>query len=1610
MKNLFKTNLTITRREGVVRKLYGRLAFLAVMMMMAASATAAIEYKNYEYDFQSATSANDVVMSSTSYTRSDYGSWGAVVVGSSFKGNDMSKLAFRFSGGSSGNYSWFVENGNGLRNYSTPSYMVILGLRAGDIVTINHTGSNLAYAKFDGNVHAVYNDNQHRDFHDENSDTQIFSGTAIHITSDGDLVLKNSGDATIKNIKIQAIKNATYSITRNSNNSTTFAFTGDGLMDYNDVAVPYLRVSFGHPQNYVIVNGLQSYIYSFKEDEALKCDNNNFPIEGSFYTFAPTGNGHVTLTGNFNGTVHLFRVNSNGSFDWNNGSLHWGTWSGGNIDFDVQNGYTYYLCEDKGQTQGNAFRLHSLTFTNSFYLEDLGVLKDSSAPNGYLTKLYGATSSSLQTSVKRVSSNIDASNIQVTLNGNDLSISGLAFNDDSENKGGTVIVHLQATEGEADLCVTIPYDAGWGTWVDGYGSRTWGHVWNFSDPREQASNYINSSLWTSGENYNNTGLLDLGQASNSNSNLAKEIARREWIYAQRVTGSAGGFHDPMYTNVFDMVGDNADMIWETEGLWFDTETNLSCLWNESAANNYTRATDPDRYVGLLPDANGLSSFTIPGLKDGDRVEIFMGSGEASGGDVAFFEITGAKDALGTVINQEYGFGGSMWQLSGNRYGYRSCYQFIKDGDGGMKFTLKRGSMAKLYSIHIYRGEKSPQNNVIRKRDDIDGYQLLNTYKDGNVGDYGKEYQYTLHFRGKGETLFPAEVVALSGYFANNGPELTVPVYNDFVVKLKSRIGDFGEFRMRLKCADFNGHYVADYADQTLSVGYLEKKAYPYTWDFTDMKSWIDSYAQNDGLLKEWWHASQTDENKWLYVWRRFDAGTENESYGLNTNHNNDRSVTRDQIRTSGGQLYAGNIMLDESRGLGIETRSYDKNYNDRLRIMKDGINISGLTGNEWAFCVPEVDANAVVYVRALKMDGDSGHAPRFNCKIGSGEESAIANTIEIANDETGESVFIVKNTSGSAQDIRLYFNQVKVKKISVATDEKKVNEKGYTSESRNHAIDASLLPYFTGEDMRTYLVSSPDYDGLTVELTDFGNPNGVDNNGKYVIPANTGCIIRRVADGDDKSFDVLASGQGFHLFVPDMHDDDASEGKFADVNVNNQFMVAALTGMESGVPYTSNVTFNYVTLKHDGANLNDAGAVFFAYTWDNNGDQWIPEVDGKIYGLQQGANVIFVRMNPDYKNNPSWDGRWNQTANLTAQLGAICELSYSGDNLAANWQTDATAQNVDMTNYVLTYKYYKLNGSTLTGPFSGDEKFYRVYSNQTVKLRPNSAYMQLPTSEVKPEGSSAAPRAPKFSFKFNDNILGDVNDDRSVDVADFTSLANYILGRTPETFIEKAADVNKDNGIDVADFTGVANIILGFKADGTRRAPVMTDADAIYVEPFTAIPGTQQVLSVRMDNSMPMTGYEFTLSLPQGITLASDADGIMASMSNDRTTARYTNFFGSAIQADGTLKVLCGTTAADSDGLYTFSGNSGEVARITVNIPENYTQGVYQATIISAKYTDQMGNAYILAGNATTGISTVEAAVETEPDTYYTLSGQKLNGRPSQRGFYIVNGKKVMVK
>ena len=130
--------------------------------------------------------------------------------------------------------------------------------------------------------------------------------------------------------------------------------------------------------------------------------------------------------------------------------------------------------------------------------------------------------------------------------------------------------------------------------------------------------------------------------------------------------------------------------------------------------------------------------------------------------------------------------------------------------------------------------------------------------------------------------------------------------------------------------------------------------------------------------------------------------------------------------------------------------------------------------------------------------------------------------------------------------------------------------------------------------------------------------------------------------------------------------------------------------------------------------------------------------------------------------------------------------------------------------------------------------------------------------------------------------------------------------------------------------------------------------NVVFPVSTTGEAGTNLTVSVEMNNTVEATGFQFDIVLPEGITVATDEDGFyLIELSEERTTSKKTDFFSSALQDDGSVRVMCSSTNS-----YTFDGSTGEVCTITLNIGENVADGNYPIIFKNIEISDANAVAY----------------------------------------------------
>ena len=1066
------------------------------------------------------------------------------------------------------------------------------------------------------------------------------------MTADGDVEINIPSHTVIRSVTIQhvAYEKATFlteQITDNGNIGYKTTMTGSGVLEDKRGAIPYMTMRFGAENDMTFVrnvgspgNGVTYYAASSIIDESNNFNpstaklqalyrnkseadmkrflankewsvftanpdgngddfNSIYPLYGSYFYFFPEVNGKLIMEfyceGSEETPAFWYKRRADGTFPGvsdqpsvtKEGVNEAGRTSGGNFyrfTVDVDKGGVYYLCSMPTNISHEhpILRLMSYAFIPAFRLDPLwyiatdeekasGTIAHAAETNQDFTVTTDHQSVNL---IKSVKCEGNIASAEPYFEGKVLKFKNIKYKSETEsdstlNDGGAVIVNVECASGKATYVLTVPYTAEKAV----KSTDANNHLLRMMDPDTESNpNGKQVKKWDFFSN-----VYNVGQYKNTSSQLYNEVHKADGLTADWVDTymDLENEEERIFKSVYDMEGDNADMLKETEGLVFFTETNQLGIFNENDPSN---SQFSDRYIGLI----GGGEMWIPSLKAGDRIVLKMGryGKDSQGADKAHLTITGAQDAVGKPITGDYVIGGSG-VATGNDLNNGADitdpsqpwgeYHFISTG-GHFKLKVTDATLLKLYSIVIYKHDDTilTENELLGDEDHL---EILNT-KEFVTPD---NVLLRLHYRGlKEATNYSAPVEAKTGNLVKNDVHVSnqtsyESLWYTYSVDLPESpaAAKFGVFKARQGVKTIGEDYVTDYADCMIPVGYRETLKYPYTWDFTDLKKYVSAGIDENGTEKE---VADAD----LKLWKEWNMRVMPEEWD-------------GTIFSSGGQLYGGKTMFDETRGIGI---THD--YNNVASMTGDGTDLSGglSVGNgAYGFIVPQVDKGEAIYVRAKSVGGTQKHKYEMSDGTTSYAYGQAEKDFTYSATVDGEEVFAVVMPSSLTKkvDVKLSFQGYEVKKIAVSTDSKAVNSKGWTSESRDHAIDASLLPYFTGKEMKTYVVSDPNYTERTLTLTDVGAE------AKCVIPAGTGCLIYNTDNGAFNPFgtDEEGKGDGFHLFVPDMHDQTGKASELDNLLIPNVDAEPLTLGMFDGSDVNYVLAYKYQLLKSDGTPYGD---------------------------------------------------------------------------------------------------------------------------------------------------------------------------------------------------------------------------------------------------------------------------------------------------------------------------------------------------------------------------------------------------------------------------------------
>ena len=266
-------------------------------------------------------------------------------------------------------------------------------------------------------------------------------------------------------------------------------------------------------------------------------------------------------------------------------------------------------------------------------------------------------------------------------------------------------------------------------------------------------------------------------------------------------------------------------------------------------------------------------------------------------------------------------------------------------------------------------------------------------------------------------------------------------------------------------------------------------------------------------------------------------------------------------------------------------------------------------------------------------------------------------------------------------------------------------------------------------------------------------------------------------------------------------------------------------------------------------------------------------------------------------------------------------------------------------------------------------------------------------------------------------VLGDVNNNGVINVADYDAVRRMILSPDMKKFDDAvrifgevpayAADVNEDKAIDVADLTSISNFIFngGFdQAEVARAARVKTAGkvmcdDVVTLQAVaeeTTLTGKTMRLAVNVANTTDYVNFQMDVQLPEGMTLVGES---LSERANG-------HLLSTADLGNGAFRMV-----AENVENVAFGNQTNAVLYLDVEVSSSYNAG--EVALSNIIFSDAKGNAYRMNGlttNAPTGINEITAPNMKE--RIYSVGGQVM--KAMKKGVNIIKGegsvKKVVKK
>lgn len=113
----------------------------------------------------------------------------------------------------------------------------------------------------------------------------------------------------------------------------------------------------------------------------------------------------------------------------------------------------------------------------------------------------------------------------------------------------------------------------------------------------------------------------------------------------------------------------------------------------------------------------------------------------------------------------------------------------------------------------------------------------------------------------------------------------------------------------------------------------------------------------------------------------------------------------------------------------------------------------------------------------------------------------------------------------------------------------------------------------------------------------------------------------------------------------------------------------------------------------------------------------------------------------------------------------------------------------------------------------------------------------------------------------------------------------------------------------------------------------------LYIQDDAIVPGESTNLSIQLENTIEICGFQFFISFPKGITISALT---VSDSRNSITNNQYASIVRKVSEVDNRVSYLC---IFANTSYAAFTGNSGEIATLTINADPGFVEGQYEAQL-----------------------------------------------------------------